>query len=164
MQNNRTSIEFASIDHCECVAASDGFGQVTSASLRITSQLLPAVLILKPSHDDIRYSEYYVGMGEGDGVVYPRIYADYDLSQPSPYQVLSRTVVYCLRMTQELEKRIDMSLILRTVPNNSLGSFERIGMLQLDPLSPKTDGLEPETRDLALAALDKAEVRTVDII
>ena len=103
-------------------------------------------------------------MGEGDGVVYPRIYADYDLSQPSPYQVLSRTVVYCLKMTQELKKRIDMSLILRTVPNNSLGSFERIGMLQLDPLSPKTDGLEPETRDLALAALDKAEVRTVDII
>lgn len=80
MQNNRTSIEFASIGHCECVAASDGSGQVTSASLRITSQLLPAVLILKPSHDDIRYSEYYVGMGEGDGVVYPRIYADYDLS------------------------------------------------------------------------------------
>lgn len=103
-------------------------------------------------------------IGDGDGVMYPHIYADYDLSQPSPYQVLPRTKVYYLRMTQELEKRIDMSLMLRAVPTNPRSSFERIGMLQLDPRSPKADGLEPETRDLALAALDKAEVKTVDII
>ncbi len=82
-------IRFASIDHhCQCVAASDGFGQVTSASLRITSQLLPAVLVLKPGLDGLQRPEYHIGIGDGDGVVNPSYMAGLrpkpGWSMPSP--------------------------------------------------------------------------------
>ncbi|KAI0011591.1 HET-domain-containing protein [Xylariaceae sp. FL0662B] len=156
-------IEFASIEHCACTPAGlDDFGQVRSASLRVTSQVLPVVLLLEPGLDNHHRLKYVVCIGNRP--VTPRIWPDYDLSQAGPYQVLSGTEVYCLRMIRQVEDKTDISLVLRAVPTKSGTTFERIGILQLDPHSAHIDGLEPETRDLVVAALDEADIRTVNIM
>ncbi|OTA77138.1 hypothetical protein M434DRAFT_255034 [Hypoxylon sp. CO27-5] len=155
-------IEFASIDHCECAPAGlDDFGQVKSGFLRVTSQLLPTTLLLETDLDDEQLPKYRLCI---DKAATPRMWLDYDLSQAGPYQVLPGTEVYCLRMIQQVKHKVDVSLILRACPTDGGKVFERIGMLQLDPRNPQLDAIEPEASDLAVAALDKAEVRTIDII
>ncbi|KAI1074736.1 HET-domain-containing protein [Whalleya microplaca] len=156
-------IEFASIEHCGCTPAGlDNFGQVKSASLRVTSQILPVTLLHKPGLDNHQRPKYFVRIG--DRHVTPRIWPDYDLSQAGPYQVLSGTEVYCLRMIRQVEDETDMSLILRLVPTESVRMFERIGILQLDPRTAQIDCLQSETRRLVISALDEADVGTVDIM
>ncbi|KAI1456240.1 HET-domain-containing protein [Annulohypoxylon moriforme] len=156
-------IEFASIDNFKCEPAGlNKFGQVKSASLRVTSQLLPATLLLKPNLDHCGRPRYCVYTG--DKTVAPRIWPDYDLSQDGPHNVLPGTELYCLRMIRLVETDVDICLVLRAVPTHIGGSFERIGFLQLEPRVAQIDDLEPEIRDRFVAALDEAEVKTVDII
>ncbi|KAI0880482.1 HET-domain-containing protein [Annulohypoxylon maeteangense] len=156
-------IEFASIDGFRCEPAGlDKFGRVKSASLRVTSQVLPVTLLLKPGLDHQGRQNYCVYAENKE--VTPRIWPDYDLSQAGLYNVLPGTEVYCLRMIRLVEENIDMSLILRVVPTQVGRIFERIGFLQLEPRTPQIDCLEPEMRDIFAAALEKAEVKTVDII
>lgn len=155
-------IEFASIEHCTCEPAGlDDFGQVRSASLRITGQLLPTTL-LQPGLDRHQRPMYCVYAG--DIAVAPRMWPDYDLSQAGPYQVLPGTEVYCLRIIRLIEDEADISLIVRAVTTQHGLSYERIGFLQLDPRTTTLDGLEPEMRDSFVSELEKAEVKTVNII
>ncbi|KAI0387440.1 HET-domain-containing protein [Hypomontagnella monticulosa] len=153
-------IEFASVENCASTTAGlDDFGQVKSASLRVTSQLLPVVL-LGDGLDNLQRPKYRVCI---DGAA-PRILPDYDLRYADQYQVLPGTEVYCLRMIRLVEDKTDMSLILRAISTETGRVYERIGFLQLDPRTPQLDCLEPVERDLVAAALDKAEVVTVDIV
>ncbi|KAI0138141.1 HET-domain-containing protein [Hypoxylon sp. NC0597] len=155
--------ELASIEHCVCTLAGlDDFGQVKSGLLRVTSQLLPTTLLLKTDLDGMQRPMYCLCIDPKAAA--PRMWPDYDLSQAGPYQVLPGTEVYCLRMIQKVKHKVDVSLVLRACPTGGGEVFERIGVLQLDPHSSRLDQIKPEARDLAVAALDEAEVRTIDII
>lgn len=156
-------VEFASVEHCTCTPASvDDFGRVKSASLRITSQILPVILLLRPDLDRQQRPNYCVFINDSD--VAPRIWPDYDLSQDGPYQVLPGATVYCLRMIRHVEDKVDKSLVLRALESETGKLFERIGVLHLDPRTTQIDGLEPDARDKFGMALDNAKVETVDMI
>ncbi|TGJ80113.1 hypothetical protein E0Z10_g8659 [Xylaria hypoxylon] len=156
-------VEFATIDHSECVPAGlDEFGRVKSASLRITSQLLPVTLLLSPDLDKLQRPVYSVKIGEGD--VAPQIWPDYDLSRAGPYQVLPGAEVFCLRMIEEIETKVTISIILRMAPDESGKTFERIGLLQINSQTPRLDGIQAEARDFVVEALNRAQVSTVELI
>lgn len=162
LETQAECIEFATINHSECVPSGlDPFGRVKSASLHVTSQLLPVTLLLSPDLGTSQRPIYSVKIGDGN--VAPRIWPDYDLSRAGPYQVLPGTEVFCLRMIEEIESKIVMCLVLRAVPNKTGTLFERIGFLETDPASG-TDRLRPEDRDLVSEALGRAPVKMVEVI
>ncbi|KAI1199185.1 heterokaryon incompatibility protein-domain-containing protein [Nemania serpens] len=162
LETQEERIEFAAVDHGECVPAGlDSFGRVESASLRLTSQLLPVTLLLSPDLGTFQRPTYSVEIGGAK--VTPRIWPDYNLSCAGPYQVLPGTEIFCLRMIEEIESKIVTCLVLRAVPIETSTLFERIGLLQTDPIHG-TDDLWPEDRDLLREALDRALVKTVNII
>jgi hypothetical protein len=154
-------IEFVTIDHSECSPAGlDMFGRVKSASLRLSGQLLPVTLLLSPNLDKLQRPIYLVKVGDGD--VGPRIWPDYDLSCAGPYQVLPGAEVFCLRMIEETESKVVISLVLRVVPNETRRLFERIGFLQIDPQTQLNPRLK--ARDSVIEALARARAETVEVI
>ncbi|KAI1385210.1 HET-domain-containing protein [Hypoxylon trugodes] len=165
LEKQEERIEFAFIEDCTSTPAGlNEFGQVSSGSLRVTSQLLPAALLLKADLDTLRRPQYYLCIENDGKILSPRVWPDYDLTRPGLYEVLSGAEVYCLRMTQQTKPKIDNSLILRFISTDTGKTFERIGSLQLNARTAQIDCLEPEMRELAIMALDKAEVTTVNIV
>ncbi|KAI1115589.1 heterokaryon incompatibility protein-domain-containing protein [Nemania sp. NC0429] len=164
LEKQAERIEFATVDHSECVPAGlDPFGRVKSASLRLTSQLLPGNLLLAADLGTFQRSVYSVEIGGRN--VAPRIWPDYNLSCAGPYQVLAGTKVFCLRMIEEVDSKVAISLVLRRVPNETSRLFERIGFLEIDPIpTHEVDGLRPEDRDLVSEAFDNALIETVEVI
>ncbi|XXH00559.1 hypothetical protein Hte_006907 [Hypoxylon texense] len=156
-------IQFASVEHCTCTPAGvDDFARVKSASLRITSQILPVALLLRPDLDRHQRPNYCVFFYDSD--VTPRIWPDYDLSQDDPFQVLPGAAVYSLRILQHIKDKVDKSLISRALDTETGNLFERIGVLYLDPRTPQIDCLEPDARDAFGMVLENAVIRTVDLV
>ncbi|KAI1733598.1 heterokaryon incompatibility protein-domain-containing protein [Xylaria scruposa] len=155
-----TRIEFVTINDSEITPAGlDDFGRVKHGSLTLTSQLLPVTLVLSPNLDRLRRPIYSIRIGNGD--LAPRIWPDYNLSHDGPYQVLPGTKVFCLRMIEETESKVAISLVLRAAPDDTGNQFERIGCLRIDPLG-RVEHLK--NRDLIIEALNEAEVKTIKVI
>lgn len=167
-------IEFAKVESCEAVRAGiDEFGQVQAGRLCIKGPLLQATVSLKSGPDPSGRHRYYLhfrcGMGEdGEVVVAPRVWPDYDWTQGGRLCVSPGDSVYCLRMVLHLEDRTEMLLVLRRVQDigkeNQKYVYERVGSLRLLTGTSQIDGLEAAERDVLVGALDQAPAKILDIM